>query len=85
MADTTLGKVTRRNTKQKNRIETFELARDYCCGKNHNHVITFGNLEYGKRRKPVEVFCKTCAEAKGTYQVVCWLNREWVEMYRGKD
>ena len=85
MADTTLGKISSHRVYGKHQNETFDLAHNYCCGKGHSHLITFGNFERGKRRNAVEVFCETCAQAKGTHQVVCWLNREWVEMYRSDD
>ncbi len=85
MADTTLDKISSHRILGKHQNETFDLARDYCCGKEHSHLITFGNVERGKRRNAVEVFCETCAQAKDTHQVVCWLNREWVEMYKSDD
>ena len=85
MADTTLSLIRKRKVRTKYQKEAFALARDYCCGEGHRHLITFDNLEPRKRGKPVEVFCQTCAEALGTHQVVCWLDREWVEMHKGAD
>ena len=61
MADTTLGLISKRKVRTKYQKEAFALARDYCCGEGHRHLITFGNLNPRKYRKPVEVFCRAIA------------------------